>query len=302
MELYILDRERLPAVLARDADGVPTLVDPQPTLFKAEYVGLDNMEQELPTARARLGDIRNGLFFLIPCPDGPPYRTGWHFTYKTALNISWSDGKTSHHSELAHLFCTTTSSADWPWVRDARKGRVGYFVTGDAGDSCLWRVTRLESDAFNHSVFTLAPIRVAGNLPAPDFSTFGEPLRTAELTQQYQDLCRSVTQHAYRDVVTKARNIVEGLVAARLRVQNRPASGNLFEDLKQLEQLLRGSTRDTCGWTDLEYHLCHKIRLLHAQTHVNQVVQIGPLRPELALTAVEDLAYLLAAWGLVRQK
>jgi hypothetical protein len=301
MELYILDRERLPAVLAPDTSGIPTLAEPQPTLLKAEYLADDYLEQGLPMARARLGDIRNGLFFLRPCPDGPPNRTGWYFTYHRALNISWFDGKTSRHSELAHLFRTTTSSDDSPWLKDARRGRFGYFLTGEAPETSLWRVIRLESDAFNHSVFTLSPIRVAANLPAPDFSSLGASSITEELAQQYDDLCRSFTQHAYRDVVTKARNIVEGIVANRLRILNQLSSGKLSDDLRQVEMLLNGPTRDSCGWTDMDYHLSHKIRLLHARTHVNQVARSGPLRPEFALTVLEDLAYLLVAWGLVRK-
>jgi hypothetical protein len=176
-------------------------------------------------------------------------------------------------------------------------------MTGHAGDESLWRVTRLETDAFDRSVFTLAPIRMAGNLPVPDFSALENPLLAEELTEQYQDLCRSVTQHAYRDVVTKARNIVEGLVGARLQVQQQPGSDRLYDYLTAVGKLLNDKqTRDTCGWTDLEYHLCHKIRLLQGQTHIVRVLQTGGLRPELALTVVEDLAYLLEAWGFVRQK
>jgi hypothetical protein len=164
-------------------------------------------------------------------------------------------------------------------------------------------VTRLETDAFDRCVFTLAPIRIAGILPVPDFSALEHSLLAEELAQQYEDLCRSVTQHAYRDVVTKARNILEGLVGARLQRQQHPGSDRLYDYLTEVGKLLNDKqTRDTCGWTDLEYHLCHKIRLLHAQTHVGQVLQTGGLRPELALTVIEDLAYLLGAWGFVQQR
>jgi hypothetical protein len=301
-ELYVLVRDRLPAILVPDSDGVPTLVDPQPVVLRARYIPLDGLEQALPIARTRLNNPQCGLLLGVPCPDGPPNRSGLHFTFQQEIPISWQDDRTPHHGARARKFLVTTGSGQDDWLGDARLGRLGYFVTGDAGDTSLWRVTRLESDAFDRFVFTLAPVRIAGNLPASDFSTCGDSLLATELTQQYQDLCRSVTQHAYRDVVTKARNIVEGAVAARLRGQNHPASGKLFEDLKQVDRLLCGETRDACGWTDLEYHVCHKIRLLHGWTHVNQAAQTGPLRPEFALTVVEDLAYLLTAWGLVRGK
>ena len=38
-------------------------------------------------------------------------------------------------------------------------------------------------------------------------------------------------QHAYRDVPTKARNIVAGMVAHKLRSQSRTATNRLGEDL-----------------------------------------------------------------------
>lgn len=303
-ELYVLDRDRLPAILAPDSNGVPSLVDPHPFVLRAAYIALDNLEDGLLQARGRLGLPECELFVVEESPDGPPHRSGLLFLFDQSLGgVSWWDGKTSRHGARARRYLVTTRLDRSRWLDEAWKGRLGYFLTGDAADSALWRVTRLECDAFNRSVFTLTPIRMAGNLPAPDFSTLRDPLLTAELTQQYQDLCRSVTQHAYRDVVTKARNIVEGVVGDRLQVQRRPGEDRLSNGLAQVRQLLENKqTRTTCGWTDLEYHLCHKIRLLHARTHPGQVVETGPLRPEFALTVVEDLVHLLTAWGLVRQK
>lgn len=302
-ELYILERDRLPAILAPDSNGIPTLVDPHPFVLRAAYITLDNLEDGLLSARGKLGLPNCELLALMECPDGPPHRSGLYFAFRDSLSgVSWRDEKTNHHGAAIRRYGAVTNVGPHRWLEEARQGRLGYFLTGDATDNALWRVTRLEADAFNRCVFTLTPIRMAGNLPAPDFSTLGDPLLVAELSQQYQDLCRSAIQHAYRDVVTKARNIVEGLVGVRLHGQGQPSAGKLFDDLVQVEKLLGGAIRDTCGWKDLEYHLCHKIRLLHAGTHVSQVAKSGPLRPEFALTVLEDLAYLLAAWGLVRQK
>lgn len=300
-EIYILERERLPAILAPDSDGVPTLVDPHPFVLRSAYIGLDNLEEGLLQARGRLGLPQCDLFIAEECPDGAPNRSGLMFFFNEALTgVSWHDGKKTHHSAQMRRFRVATGVGPTRFPDDAWQGRLGYLLTGHARDNSLWRVTRLESDAFNRLVFTLAPIRLATGLPVPDFSSLGQPLLADELARQYQDLCGSVTHHAYRDVVTKARNIVEGLVAARLRVQNRPSSGRLFDDLESVKKLLDGPTRNACGWEDLEYHLCHKIRLLHGRTHVSQVAQTGRLRPEFALTVVEDLAYLLPAWGFAR--
>lgn len=302
-ELYIMARERLPAILAPDANGVPTLVDPQPLVLRAVWVSQLDFENRLPALQARLSNPDCPLFLVMPSPDGPPYRSGYWFTFVSLLNgMPWSDGRTSHHGYTLKRYSALTNASSSGLLNDAQQGRLGYFVTGDAGDSALWRVSRLETDALGLCVFTLSPVRIAADLPAADFAGLKDGPLSAELAQQYDDLCRSAVQHGYRDVVTKARNIVEGLVAARLRLQGLPASDKLFEDLKQVKQLLDGPARNARDWTDLEYHLCHKIRLLHGYTHLGNAEQAGALRPELALTVVEDLAFLLTAWGFVRNK
>lgn len=301
-ELYLLDRAQVRAIMAPDSDGVITIIEPQPFVLRAVYVGPDNLEREIPRARGRLIEPNCPLLVLIPCPDGPPHRCGLYFTCEgTRTNISWRDEKNTHFAASLRSCLVLTGSGPSGLV-DKRQGRLGFIVSGSAGEDSLWRVTRLETDAFDRSVFTLAPIRMAPNLPIPDFSAIKHSLLAAELTQQFQDLCRSVTQHGYRDVVTKARNIVEGLVGSRLQVQQQPSAERLYNYLAEVEKLLNNKkTRDTCGWTDLQYHLCHKIRLLHAQTHVGHVLQSGALRPELALTVIEDLLYLLGEWGFVQQ-
>jgi hypothetical protein len=106
---------------------------------------------------------------------------------------------------------------------------------------------------------------------------------------------------AYRDVVTKARNIVEGLVSARLKAAGFSTSRDLFGDLQTVKKFLEDDKRrDACGWTQLEYHLAHRIRLVHSQTRPTQTVKAGrTLRPEFALSGVEDLIELLTSWGFV---
>ena len=116
----------------------------------------------------------------------------------------------------------TTTQGPWTWLNEMRAGQSGYFLTGTVGDSSLWRLFRVETDAFRRAVFTLSPVRLTAGCPRADFSSLSDPLLASEVTAQYRDLCASVVSHAYRDVVTKARNIVEGLVSTRLK-----AAGNL---------------------------------------------------------------------------
>lgn len=298
-EIYLLERENLPAVLVRDSSGIPTLIDPQPVLLRACYIPPRDLEARLQIARHQLSSTNYHLLAFLPCPDGAPYRTCICFTFLEVVTASWRDEHTSRHGARLQKWGATTPQACWAWMDDFRNGQPGFLLTGDSKDSTLWRIFRLETDAFNRSVFTLAPVRWTASLPVADFSSVGDNLRAAELAAQYHGLCNSAVNHAFRDVVTKARNIVEGLVAARLTAYQLPSTGRLFEDLQTVKQQREaGKSPAMCGFRDLDYHLAHKIRLLHAQTHVGQAVASGrPLQPEFALTAVEDLVELLREWG-----
>lgn len=92
---------------------------------------------------------------------------------------------------------------------------------------------------------------------------------------------------------------MEGLLSERLRQQGREAEGSLGKDLLIIKRLLDDSTaRRNCGWGDLEYHLAHRIRLIHGLTHPeNATASSGPLRPEFALSVIDDVAELLRIWG-----
>jgi hypothetical protein len=299
-ELYLLERSRVSLVLVPDSTGVPTVVYPQPVLFRTAYVAASDVDAGIASARTRLANNNFMLLAPISCPDGPPHRSALLFAYQQEINgMSWLDGTRSFHGAKMLQFKPTTTQAPWQWLSEARAGQSGYFLTGTVGDSSLWRLSRLETDAFRRAIFTLSPIRLAVGCPSANFSSVPDALLAAEITAQYRDLCASVVAHGYRDVVTKARNVVEGLVSARLRSAGKSTSRDLFGDLQTVKRLLEDDKqRDECGWTQLEYHLAHKIRLVHGQTHPTQAVKAGrALRPEFALSITEDLIELLTIWG-----
>ena len=298
-ELYVLERNRVPLILAPDSTGTPTVVYPQPVLYRAAYVSAGEFETGMMQARGQLGNDNCRLLAPISCPDGPPHRSALLFTFQQPVNSPWRDESQIFHGHKLLQYKPTTTQAPWTWLDEMRAGRPGYFLTGTVGDSCLWRLFRIETDAFHRAVFTMSPVRLAAGCPSTDFSSLSETLLAEEVGAQYRDLCASVVAHVYRDVVTKARNIVEGLVSARLKAAGQPTSRDLFGDLQTIKRLLEDDKqRDTCGWTQLEYHLAHKIRLVHSQTHPTQTVKTGRvLRPEFALSAVEDLIEFLTIWG-----
>lgn len=299
-ELYLLQRSRVPLILTPDSAGTPTVVQPQPILYRTVYLSADELETGMARARGQLAGDNCWLLVPVPCPDGPPHRSALLFAFQQAIpGMSWRDEGQSFHGDKLLQYKPTTTQGPWTWLNEMRAGQSGYFLTGTVGDSSLWRLFRLETDAFHRAVFTLSPVRLIAGCPHADFSRLGDPLLASEVAAQYRDLCASVVAYAYRDVVTKARNIVEGLVSARLAVAGQPTSRDLFGDLRTIKRLLEDDKqRDTCDWTQLEYHLAHKIRLVHSQTHPTQTVKTGrALRPEFALSVVEDLIELLTIWG-----
>jgi len=293
-------------VLGVGSDGFPWLLDSQPLFYRAVDLSQLDLDMQgdaaLNRARGQLAAARS-LLLPVPCPDGPPYRSFLYFTFQgTATGVSWHDGPYIRHGYSMQVYAAATDQAPYTWITEARQGHPGYFVTGPAGQDSLWRIFRIESDAFRRVIFTLAPVRWNAMCPAVDFSRISNAALSAELQQQYDDLCRSVMSSAYRDIATKARNIAEGALGARLAEMGRPSSGKLFEDLQTVQELLNDpQTRNSCGFRDIDYHLAQKIRLVHGRTHAPQVGFSGtPLRPEFALGGVEDLVELLKGIGYCR--
>lgn len=293
-KLYLLDSGHRQAILLPNEDGVPTFVDPQPMATRSVYIHAGRTEHEdLQQAQIELGTGRS-LLVYVACPDGPPRRCALCFTFQRTITGPWQE-QTIHHGAELHEYAVTTTFAGWSWLSEHENESAGYFLTGVASETSLWRVLRIEKDAFSRSLFTLSPIRLNATLVAADFAPLEDALLVGQLRAQYEDLARSVEQHAFRDVVTKAKNIIEGVIAGKLGLLD--DRDRLDSGLKMIRKLLEDKeTRAACGWTDLQYHVAQKIRLLHGRTHATTRTL---LRPEFALSVVEDLNFLLREWGLV---
>ncbi len=297
-DLYIINRGSTSVLAVPDSDNVPTLLEPQPLVFRAEYLTRDFSETQLINARNALTAVRF-LFVPVTCPDGPPYRSGVIFTFQREFSGPWKDHKLSpyHGYKMAH-YKATTSYLRWEWIDHAESGRPGYFLTGHSSESTLWRVFRVEMDVFGRTVITVAPVQFAPDCPNATFASISDPLLRLELQGQYQELCERIRQNGYRDIATKSRNIVEALVAEKLRSQGHSATGELGKDLWKIKALLEdASKRASCGWTDIEYVLSNKIRLVHAMTHPERAAEGQPIRPEFAMGLVADFTELLIRWG-----
>jgi hypothetical protein len=294
--LFLLEQGHYQGILFPDEHGVPTVPVEESFVTRAAYVHPERIEES--DIAAKEIDLNQGHTLLLfqVSPDGPPRRCARCFTWQeTVRNASWRD-QTSHHGATLQRYASTTTLGPWSWLSDHRQQRDGYFLTGIGSQSELWRIERIETDSLANAVFTLLPVRLLGGLSPADFSSIANGLLRAELKAQYDDLLTSIAQHAFRDVVTKSRNIVEGIIAAKLGLLD--GQDRLFTGLETIGKLLNDrETRDTCGWTFLQYHVAHKLRLMHGQTHATTKT---PLRPEYALSVIEDLNFLLREWGYTR--
>jgi hypothetical protein len=290
-DLYLLIRNNAPLWLAKDSNDLAIVLNPQPTLFRAAY-SPSTLEQNISAAKTSLAGDRCWLLALAPCPDGAPHRWAFLFILQREVSLNFQDGPYTRLGKTALWYRRATNVVS---LGSDYEGH-GFFLTGAAGGS-LWRLSRQELDAFNRWVLTLSPVRLSSQCPQADFSSLKSPILAQEVAAQYEDMVRAITTNSYREVVTKAKNIVEAIIAERLGKSEK--SSDLFDNLKTIKRLLEDQQqRDSSGWTDLEYHLANKIRLVHGQTHATAPVRSGrPLRPEFALSTVEDLIDLLYSWG-----
>jgi len=290
-DLYLFMQNNVVSWLAPDTSGVATTLNPQPQIFPAALMH-STLEQSLMAARLQLESEHCWLLALTDCPDGPPYRSAFLFIPRGECHFAWQDGPYMRRGKKGRLYRRATRVTS---LGSDGEG-YGFFLTG-SGDGSLWRLFRPEIDLLNRWVLTLSPVTLSARCPQADFSELKTPLLAASVGAQYADLARSITTKSYLAVVTDAKNIVEGIVAEKLGTTGK--SRNLAEDLQSVKKLLEKNPRDgSCAWTFLEYHLAQKIRLVHGQTHATAPVKSGrPLRPEFALSTVEDLVELLYLWG-----
>jgi hypothetical protein len=183
------------------------------------------------------------------------------------------------------------------WEGEIHQGRLGYFLIGSARQGNLWRVVRVETDYANRFVFTILPVILANGLPSPRFEKIEDTEIRGEVEHHWRDLQGALDQHSYRALVAAAKNVAEGLLYFATREQLGGKRADMGNMLPVLRSLLDKKEPTKLPFTELDYHLMSKLRLLHQRTHVEQGI-VRPLRPELALTAAQDLAEVLRSVAL----
>lgn len=299
LRLYIRRRQTSVLVLTPASDGYPEVVTPTPPLFRAAYLNPPITNETVTNAYSQLSNPRVQLLMLFgPSPDGPPFRSGVVFTYYATGKITYRDGSTTGHGKEADEYLASTQASSDVWTSDARYKTEGYFLTGAPDQSNLWHVERMEIDVANRCVFTLAPVELAAGLPRVTFESITDPVLRQEAENHWSDVQAPLVRHRYYPLVTAAKNLAETLLVYYLRGAGVTVPRELAKMLEKLREMLEAKQAAPYGY--LDYHLMHKLRLLHGWTHPGAVSQKGhALTPRLALSAIEDLIEVLTRLELV---
>lgn len=289
-ELFVDFSRRIVQARGSDSYTRPIEVD----LRRAAYLSSgQDFEQEMQSIISALsGSWPKILLAFVNTPDGPPYRTAKVFLHQNMIQHKQiEDSGKIRLVSSAHYVAAGGGQA---WDQDAEKGAVGFFVSGANDRTNVWRVFRVEMDAFGSSVVTLSPLVLSTGFPKLTLPDTNEPLHS-EILGHYEELQRHVLSYSYRAAITSAKNIVEAIISP---------NDNFSVTLAKMGQsLLEAKEKKTKPpHPELAYHLAEKLRLLHQYTHAGGAVRKGrSVSPELALTVVHDLIEILRELGYAQK-
>ena len=303
-ELYLAPHGNSLLILVPDCQNVPTAI-PSPNLLRTAYLSSHNVtdQNQIRIAASSLDNDWPLMMMLRESPDGASFRSGIVFFHHQSKVVAWRAESLIQHGLNAELYLASTSRGIHVWKEDAISGQAGYFLTGLPNSSNLWRITRMEPDAAFRLVFTLAPVKLAQGLPNVQFAPLINPNLRAEAELHWSEFKNHLMQHQYYAVVTSAKNVAETILAAYLSTKGISFQRDFNEMLQALGDQLNRKDEGAAPFTYLDYHLMHKIRLLHARTHPGKVASMGrAIKPEFALTVAEDLIEILTSCGYADSK
>jgi hypothetical protein len=281
-------------IFSRDnvsGEGFP--LDPQPFLVRACYISSEEqLQQSWPTILTTLKDLMpKQMLQLLLSPDGPPYRAARLFYFGGQDRITANKGK----SDLTVDVFYPVGDTGQPWDIDTQRLKPGLFITGEGGPTNIWRIHRIERDAWRGPLFTLAPLLLASGFPMLDLSGVHNADRRKEIVSHYDELQRCVITHSYRGAIARAKDIAEALITEK---SGKPQSDPFHAKLEDIFAQLRVG-KPLLSW--LTFTLCQKLRLVYKRTHPENALEEGrPVSPELALSVVHDLIEILNDLGHVK--
>lgn len=269
------------------------LVVPAPLIYRVTYLTDAEAAQAEPwNVVGSMTDPFSYIGIRIFSPDGLPAQSLVLFKFGAKGPISYvADGRSFHGIEA------TTYQAASPlhrmiWDTEIHQGRLGYFLIGSERSMGLWKVVRAEVDYINRSIITIVPVKLANGLPSCHFDRIASNEIQIEIEHHWDDLQNALDRHSHRALITAPKNIVEGLLYYAIGDRIGGKRADLEAMLPTLRDLLLKKETLPLPFTELDYHLMSKLRLLHQRAHVEKGIS-RPLVPELALTAPQDLAEIL---------
>lgn len=299
LRIYVARRGDLPLVLVPDADNIPTVVEPAPTLIRAEYILQDEATDDRLFQAAQRLEQTGMLLLMQPGVDGPNSRTAFVYPQPEDCTISaWHDagGRSRLDRLQGHSYRASVLHGYETWQSASGRGKPALFVTGAPGKAHCWRVNSMDIDSSTRLLFSLSPVGLAAGFPEARFAIIQDVLLRGEAEAHWADLQAAFLDHRYRGAINAAKTLVETLLSYEFE----GAEPNLDGLLKKLRKRLDDKTvTRVLKFSDLDYHSMQKLRLLHQRTHPGRVaVMQRSVRPELALGVAEDVIEILTSVGI----
>lgn len=229
--------------------------------------------------------------------------TGLLFIRLGDQTISYQDGGRSFHGHWATEYVAAKSSQEYPWGSDIAQGLHGSFLIGAMHRSNLWRVKCAQADHLGRLLFTLMPVKPVAGLPQPDFSVINDEVIRTETEKAWDDMVHALSGDRMSAVVKSAKQVAENVLYFGLLKMGQITPGNydFAELLARLKSTLEDRLkRQLCSFTDLDYHLMQKLRILHGGTHIGRVVVNGrAASKEYGASVTLDLVEILTSFGAV---
>ncbi len=301
-EFYLTERHGAPVIMVPGLGGLAEVETPSHPLLRVSYLSPEDTATEngMSLARSELQGRHPLLLLTMPCPDGPPYRSGVIFRRNQTVNIPWTDGTHGRPAIAAEQYLAAVTLHNYSWGSDLMRGAPGYFLSGTPEASTLWKVARVEFDVAGRQIFTLSPVRLASGLPDVEFSKITNDVLRQKLSADWADVQNCLASNVPYGLITAAKNVAESLVLVAL--EQAPGRLTFEKGLTEVGKRLTDKQPLALPFDFLDYHLMNKLRILHGKCHSDRVVISGRLvEPEFALTVAADLVQVLRSTGLTQR-
>jgi hypothetical protein len=286
-------------VIYHGNDGMPYVPAELPAAVFATYA---SNEGELPVAIAAHhsgGATANKRLFLIQREGSDGARTGLLYTWEAdcQINVVERPGPV-HHNHVASAFTVVREGGGYTWEHDLAAGKPGIIVTGSAGYGSMFRLQRIESDAFGRAIVTIVPVKSVSAVPGLSFATVRDGALRQEAEEHYRELQAAFRTASSRGLAKHIVSLVEACLTDRLRSVGVASTRNLAAMLEEVERRIADGSKDILK--DAGYHSAQSIRLAYQRTHPEAAARTNtPIEPEEALCLLQDLKRVMSDLGFL---